>query len=58
MSDWHTSNYSPNGSSCVEVRERAEGADVRDSQHREAGHLTFAGMEWAAFLRDVKADRL
>nr|WP_026123552.1 DUF397 domain-containing protein [Nocardiopsis chromatogenes] len=57
VSEWHTSSYSPNGSNCVEVREHAQGADVRDTKHRAAGHLSFSLDEWRAFLLDLKRDR-
>lgn len=50
MNDWHKSSYSPNGSNCVEAREHAGGADVRDTQNREAGHLAFDRAEWAALV--------
>lgn len=49
--DWHKSSYSQNGGQCVEVRESGDGADVRDTVNREAGHLTFPTTEWAALLR-------
>lgn len=48
--DWHKSTYSANGSNCVEAREHIHGADVRDTQNREAGHLTFDRAEWSALL--------
>ena len=48
---WHKSTYSDGGSNCVEVRESASGADVRDTQNRELGHLTVPPAEWVAFLR-------
>lgn len=57
MSDWHTSSYSANGANCVEVRERAQGTDVRDTRHRDAGHLSFPSCEWRAFLLDLKGER-
>ncbi|NYH51885.1 hypothetical protein HNR06_001474 [Nocardiopsis arvandica] len=50
MNDWHKSSYSHNGANCVEAREHASGADVRDTQNREAGHLTFDRAEWAALV--------
>ncbi|MDT0304312.1 DUF397 domain-containing protein [Streptomonospora wellingtoniae] len=53
ITDWHTSTYSANGANCVEVRESAQTAEVRDSQHREAGRLSFPAEEWRAFLRDL-----
>lgn len=39
----------------MEVREHAAGADVRDTQYRDAGHLSMPTAEWAAFLGAVKA---
>ncbi|MET9795997.1 DUF397 domain-containing protein [Nocardiopsis alba] len=51
MSDWHKSSYSTSGSNCVEARERTSGADVRDTQNREAGYLSFSSDEWTALLR-------
>ncbi|MCY9786976.1 DUF397 domain-containing protein [Nocardiopsis sp. EMB25] len=50
MSDWHKSSYSGGSNECVEVREHSTGADVRDTQNRESGHLTFNGLEWHAFV--------
>jgi len=34
------------------------GAAVRDSKHREAGHLAFENTGWDAFIGVVKAGRL
>lgn len=56
--DWHKSRYSANGDACVEVREAATGADIRDSQHRQQGHLRFTATEWHAFLHDVQTGEL
>ena len=36
---------------CVEVADLPSGAAVRDTQNREAGHLVFPSVEWAALLR-------
>lgn len=47
---WHKSTYSDGGSNCVEVRESAHGADVRDTQNRDLGHLRVPPSEWVAFL--------
>lgn len=49
-SSWHKASYSQGASNCVEV---AEGAvtGVRDTQHREAGHLEFTPSEWGAALK-------
>lgn len=58
MSEWHKASYSGASNDCVEVREHANAADVRDTRNREHGHLTFAGSEWAAFLEDVKSGAL
>ena len=44
------SSYSNDGGNCVEVREHTTGADVRDTQNREAGHLSFNHTEWLAAL--------
>lgn len=52
---WHKSSYSDaQGGNCVEVAETPSGSLVRDTQHRERGHLAFSSEEWAAFVRDVK----
>ncbi|WP_198658995.1 DUF397 domain-containing protein [Nocardiopsis sp. FIRDI 009] len=50
MNDWHKSSYSHSGAQCVEVREHPTGADVRDTQNRDAGHLTFPRNEWQALV--------
>lgn len=49
--DFHKSSYSSaTGQNCVEVAEFSEGAAVRDTQHRELGHLAFPTAEWHALL--------
>ncbi|TQN30330.1 uncharacterized protein DUF397 [Haloactinospora alba] len=55
---WHKSSYS-NGSNnnCVEVAEGPVTA-VRDTQNRQAGHLSFSASEWQAFLDEVRTGRL
>lgn len=35
---------------CVEVADLPTGAAVRDTQNRDAGHLTFGSAEWTALL--------
>ncbi|MDE3720442.1 DUF397 domain-containing protein [Nocardiopsis sp. N85] len=50
---WHKSTYSDGGANCVEARESVAGADVRDTQNRSAGHLSFDRVEWAALVRAV-----
>ncbi|CAL9529103.1 hypothetical protein SUDANB121_04017 [Nocardiopsis dassonvillei] len=57
MSDWHKSSYSSTSGQCVEAREGSHGADVRDTQNRVAGHLTFDPTEWSALLAGVRTDR-
>ncbi|WP_435109903.1 DUF397 domain-containing protein [Nocardiopsis synnemataformans] len=50
------SSYSSGrGQDCVEVADTGTGAAVRDTKHRELGHLEFPGAEWSAFL-DVARD--
>jgi hypothetical protein len=50
---WHKSSYSAGGGNCVEV---AEGpvTGIRDTQHRELGHLTVSALEWTAVLAVTK----
>ncbi|MFY7065193.1 DUF397 domain-containing protein [Nocardiopsis changdeensis] len=48
--EWHKSSYSGSSSNCVETREHAAGADVRDTRNREAGQLSFGPSEWLAAL--------
>ncbi|GHC95413.1 hypothetical protein GCM10007079_47080 [Nocardiopsis terrae] len=50
MSDWHKSSYSGGTNECVEAREHETGADVRDTQNRELGYLSFTRAEWNAFV--------
>ncbi|MDA0565857.1 DUF397 domain-containing protein [Streptomonospora sp. S1-112] len=55
---WHKSSYSgAQNPNCVEV---AEGAHtlMRDTQHRDLGHLTFPATEWDAFLSALRNDTL
>ncbi|KOX16147.1 DUF397 domain-containing protein [Nocardiopsis sp. NRRL B-16309] len=54
VSEWHKSSYSGGNNECVEVREHSTGADVRDTQHRDAAHLTFSSREWQHFLTPMK----
>ncbi|RKS08982.1 uncharacterized protein DUF397 [Nocardiopsis sp. Huas11] len=50
MSGWHKSSWSDTGGHCVEVREHQDAVDVRDTQNRNAGHLSFTAVEWAALV--------
>ncbi|OLT27216.1 DUF397 domain-containing protein [Nocardiopsis sp. CNR-923] len=51
------SSYSSTAQECVEVADLPEGAAVRDTQHRERGHIAFASSsEWQAFLAAARRD--
>ncbi|WP_081748788.1 DUF397 domain-containing protein [Nocardiopsis sp. CNT312] len=54
MSDWHKSSYSGGSNECVEVREHSAGADVRDTQNRELGQLSFVSKDWVALLSALR----
>ena len=57
MSSWHKSSYSGgNGGDCVEVDE-GEQVRIRDTQHREHGHLTFSRTEWTAMVTSIHGER-
>lgn len=57
--NWRKSSYSgSHGGDCVEVATAGDGAAVRDTEHREAGHLTLPSEEWTAFLVAVKSAEL
>ncbi|XKK39884.1 DUF397 domain-containing protein [Nocardiopsis sp. ARC36] len=47
---WIKSSYSGASSNCVEARLSKIGADVRDTQNRDAGTLSFPSDEWRALL--------
>lgn len=49
--DFRKSSHSNDGGHCVEWRGGVHGADVRDTQNRDHGHLTFDHVEWLAALR-------
>jgi hypothetical protein len=50
---WITSSLSA-GEDCVAVRFEADGVQVRDSKHPDAGTLTFTESEWRAFVGGVR----
>ncbi|RKS05798.1 uncharacterized protein DUF397 [Nocardiopsis sp. Huas11] len=49
-----SSYSSARGQECVEVADFPGGAAVRDTQHRELGHLAFPSAEWAALLSSTQ----
>lgn len=52
------SSYSgAHSDNCVEVADLPGLSAVRDTQHREAGHLSFDSTEWGALLNTVRASR-
>lgn len=54
-SNWRKSSYSSShGQNCVEVADVPFGTAVRDTQHRELGHLEFTATEWSALLGTVR----
>lgn len=58
--EWRKSSFSGSGGNgggdCVEVAPLADGqVAVRNSKHREAGHVVFTRAEIDAWLRGVKA---
>ncbi|MEU5858871.1 MULTISPECIES: DUF397 domain-containing protein [Nocardiopsis] len=52
--EWHKSSYSSGNNECVEVREHESGADVRDTAHREAGHITVPLNQWVALIAQAR----
>ncbi|WP_046470083.1 DUF397 domain-containing protein [Allosalinactinospora lopnorensis] len=56
---WRKSTYSQGGATnCVEFRTTDAEVQVRDTQNRAAGHLSFPPVEWSAFLADLQTDDL
>jgi hypothetical protein len=55
--DWHKASRSTASNNCVEVAHARGAAAVRDSKHRDGGHLTVGAGAWKAFLADVKCGR-
>jgi len=48
-----TKSSSSGGSGCVEVRQRGNWYDVRDSKNPSGPTLTFNQVEWCAFIAGV-----
>nr|WP_026118136.1 DUF397 domain-containing protein [Nocardiopsis salina] len=56
--NWHKSSYSNgDGGHCVEVQEAPQTVNVRDTQHRHLGHLSFSTTEWSTLLHELKRRR-
>ncbi|MGJ7907629.1 DUF397 domain-containing protein [Actinopolyspora sp. H202] len=54
---WRKSSRSSNQTDCVEVGRVRDGAAVRDTKNRAAGHFTTTGQQWTTFINAVKTDR-
>ncbi|MGW5877022.1 DUF397 domain-containing protein [Nocardiopsis terrae] len=50
---WHVSSYTGGQGNCVEVAE-GQRVLVRDTKHREHGHLAFQSTEWANLLTTLQ----
>ncbi|MDP9643581.1 hypothetical protein J2S53_003526 [Actinopolyspora lacussalsi] len=55
--NWRKSSRSGQRTSCVEVGRVADGAAVRDTKDRSAGHFTTTGTQWTAFIEALKNER-
>lgn len=56
---WRKSSYSGGGhQDCVECRVDGPAVQVRDTQHRQLGHLSFPGAEWSALLLGARQREL
>ncbi|MFC7326610.1 DUF397 domain-containing protein [Marinactinospora rubrisoli] len=56
--EFRKSSYSNRSQDCVEVADLPGGVAVRDSRYPDAGFLVFPAVEMAAFIADVKRERL
>ena len=50
---WHVSSYTGGQGNCVEVTE-GQSVLVRDTKHRELGHLSFQSSEWTNLLSTLQ----
>jgi hypothetical protein len=51
--NFRKSSYSSTNRDCVEVADVPGASAVRDTQHKDLGHLTFPTSEWTAALLTV-----
>ncbi|HKX24248.1 MAG TPA: DUF397 domain-containing protein [Candidatus Saccharimonadales bacterium] len=51
---WVKSTRSGSNGQCVEVRDRVDVVDVRDSKNPGAGTLTFSPEQWTVFVAEAK----
>lgn len=59
LNQWIKSTYSGASANCVETCLRAPGSalvDFRDTQNRDAGHLSFTSEEWSALLGGLRSE--
>ncbi|WP_092973971.1 DUF397 domain-containing protein [Actinopolyspora lacussalsi] len=54
--NWRKSSRSSTQTNCVEVGRTTDGAAVRDSKDRTAGHITTTHHQWRTFLQALKTD--
>lgn len=52
---WTTSTRSGSNGQCVQVRDRGDTVDVRDSKNPDGPTLAFSPAEWLAFIQGAKA---
>ncbi|WP_431887207.1 DUF397 domain-containing protein [Nocardiopsis alba] len=51
---WKKSTYSSGAHNCVEARATAQGAAIRDTQHRHLAELSLPNAEWTALLHALR----
>jgi hypothetical protein len=55
---WTKSSYSQDRGNCVECRTTESRVHIRDTQHRDHGHLAIPTREWAALLGALRRDEV
>ncbi|SDK62805.1 protein of unknown function [Actinopolyspora mzabensis] len=51
---WHTSSYSGNNGTCVEVGFATSTVLIRDTKNREGGTIALSSITWQSFLSTLK----